>query len=399
MGIVTLLRYLIGDREAILTLAAHPRAWLVGLMFVLSAGFAREYDAEDLVHDPWYLLLPLGASLVSSFLLFCILDRATGLFRSNGPPFFAGYRAFLGLFWLTAPLAWLYAIPYERFLDPLAATQANLATLSLVSIWRVALMVRVTVVLMNLPVAAALFRVVAYADTVALLAVFFLPFPIIEIMGGVHVSEADAAVRAAAGAVVCWGGLLFLPAMILAVILPGKVNWHLSEAPAGADLAVSWPLRILAAASLLIWVGVLPFTQPEQQLRRRVEAAFGENHIADGLALMSAHQPDKFPPHWTPPPRFLKGERMTMVIDIWQEILLNEPAPWVRQRYVDRLKDYLETHRWRDPEKMAEIINQLPEASIVLRDIENERKHRMNVEHLYRLLRPDLQPKKNPDDR
>src|ERR1700751_1245326 len=126
MGLVTLLRFLIGDRAAILQLAGSRWTLLIGLLFVLSAGFAREYDGEDLLHEPWHLLLPMAASLVSSFLLYCILYGFSTFNRQDGPSFFAGYRSFLSLFWLTAPLAWLYAIPYERFLDPLPATQANL---------------------------------------------------------------------------------------------------------------------------------------------------------------------------------------------------------------------------------------------------------------------------------
>jgi hypothetical protein len=73
MGIGTLLGYLISNRTAILALASHSRAWMVGLVFVLSAGFAREYDGEDLLHEPWHLLLPLAASLAASFFLYCIL--------------------------------------------------------------------------------------------------------------------------------------------------------------------------------------------------------------------------------------------------------------------------------------------------------------------------------------
>src|SRR5262245_35160561 len=130
MGIATLLRYLVGEREAILTLAVQPRAWLVGLLFVFSAGVAREYDGEDLLHEPWHLLLPLAASLVSSFLLYTVVYGVFARRRSNQPSFFAAYRAFLGLFWLTAPLAWLYVVPYERFLSPLHAINANLATLA-----------------------------------------------------------------------------------------------------------------------------------------------------------------------------------------------------------------------------------------------------------------------------
>jgi len=35
----------------------------------LLPAFAREYDGEDLLHEPWHLLLPLVASLATSFIL------------------------------------------------------------------------------------------------------------------------------------------------------------------------------------------------------------------------------------------------------------------------------------------------------------------------------------------
>src|SRR5262245_38898959 len=104
MTISTLIRYLMGDREAILTLASTRHALWVGAVFVLSAGLAREYDGEDLLHEPWYLLIPFGASLASSFMLFGV---AYGIAIAKGEPwraFFPRYLSFLGLFWMTAPL-------------------------------------------------------------------------------------------------------------------------------------------------------------------------------------------------------------------------------------------------------------------------------------------------------
>jgi len=44
MGITTLLRYLIGGREAIRQIAASRGGLWIGLLFVLSAAFARDYD-------------------------------------------------------------------------------------------------------------------------------------------------------------------------------------------------------------------------------------------------------------------------------------------------------------------------------------------------------------------
>ena len=112
MRIRTLLLYLIGSRRAILDLAADRHGLWVGLLFVLSAGFAREYDGQDLLREPWHLLIPLGASLAASFALFLVACGPVFFQGEGRPPFFSAYRSFLTLFWMTAPLAWLYAVPY-----------------------------------------------------------------------------------------------------------------------------------------------------------------------------------------------------------------------------------------------------------------------------------------------
>jgi hypothetical protein len=155
MRLGTWLRYLIGDRQAILEIAADPRAVWIGLLFVFSAALARDYDGEDLLHEPWHLLIPLAASLAASVVLFALTygivqlkrgqlghqGRVERFFalnpgglqrkRTQGLGFFSAYRSFLGLFWMTAPLAWLYAIPFERFQGPAAALRSNLLILGL----------------------------------------------------------------------------------------------------------------------------------------------------------------------------------------------------------------------------------------------------------------------------
>src|SRR5712691_7085964 len=180
MRVRSLFLYLIGRRDAIREIGTSRQAICIGLVFVLSAGLAREYDGEDLFHEPWHLLVPVGASLLTSFILFAM---AYGGSKAKGPRFLAAYRAFLGLFWMTAPLAWLYAIPYERFLSPVGATSANLWTLGLVAFWRVALMIRAISVLMGYRLFAALFFVMALADVEALFALWLSPIPLIEVMG------------------------------------------------------------------------------------------------------------------------------------------------------------------------------------------------------------------------
>lgn len=394
MGIGTLLGYLFGSRAAILALAAHPWAWLVGLMFVLSAGFAREYDGEDLWHEPWHLLLPLVASLSASFLLYCILYGFSALTRKDGPSFLAGYRSFLGLFWLTAPLAWLYAVPYERFLDPLDATLANLGTLAVVATWRVALMVRVAVVLMGIPAFAATYRVLVYADGVLLLGLCLLPFPLIEIMGGARLTEAEAVVRDAAFNAAFLGGILLPILLIVSLIFQGEARWQMQPGIDAPSHPVSWPVWMVAFLSLAIWTVVLPFTQPEQQLRHQVDVAYREGRIGDALAVMTAHSPEDFPPRWEPPPRYLKGEWAGSILEIWEEILRDAPSPWVRHVYLDKLQTYITKRRpYVDTEKLGSIINRMPESEAValLDFIDRDESDQRLREWLN--LRPELQKK------
>ncbi|MCI0681792.1 MAG: hypothetical protein L0Y71_06785 [Gemmataceae bacterium] len=402
MGVLTLLRYLVGDATAVLSLAVHPRAWLVGLLFVVSAGFAREYDGEDLLRDPWYLLLPVVASLVSSFLLYCLLygffARRRPESPSLSPSFWSAYRAFVGLFWLTAPLAWLYAIPYERFLSPLAATYANLATLALVSAWRVALMVRVANVLFGLHPAIAFVRVVAYADAVALAAMFFVPFPIIEIMGGVRLPAEENAVRSATQLVAFWGGCSFPVWLILTITtfaMTPRPTWQAASLRPAASSPVSGALRWLVIGSLVIWAAALPLTQPEQQLRRRVEMALREGRVADGLKVMSAHARADFPPHWSPPPRYLHGEPMSLLFDIWHVLLRDDAAPWVRQHYLEQLKQYAKTRYYHyDVEKLGHLINVLPEGPALFEEIVRDNRNEWVLERLESHLRPELRRQK-----
>ncbi len=74
MNLSTILRFLSGRRDAIERIAACPRAVFVGLLFVLSAGLAREYDAEDLLAEPHHVFVPLAASLATSFGLYLLHD-------------------------------------------------------------------------------------------------------------------------------------------------------------------------------------------------------------------------------------------------------------------------------------------------------------------------------------
>lgn len=187
LGPLAWLRGLLGERRAILALASAPAAFPAGLFFALSAGFAREYDGEYLVREPWHVPIPALASALAATLFWLAFFRP---WRGGAP----SWRSFVGLFWMSAPLAWLYAIPYERFAEPLAAFHANLWTLALVSVYRVAWMTRVLSVLRRVPPLPTFFGVLLIADLAVMGFAWLAPKSVLIIMGGVRGSELEAAI-------------------------------------------------------------------------------------------------------------------------------------------------------------------------------------------------------------
>ena len=156
----TILKFLAFDADAIRTIASSRKATWIGLLFVISAGFAREYDGEYLFAEPWHLLIPVAASLIGCFFMVLFVHGLAWCRGDRDVPVLEVFRGFLNLYWMTAPLAWLYAIPVERFFDPGSATSANLTLLGIVAVWRVVLMVRCVQVLYRVHPVAAFFPVI-----------------------------------------------------------------------------------------------------------------------------------------------------------------------------------------------------------------------------------------------
>ena len=71
------------------------------------------------------------------------LRHAAGDADGKKPAYWSKWGFFMGLFWMTAPVAWLYALPVERFCDAMTAAKVNLILLAVVSLWRVLLIARV----------------------------------------------------------------------------------------------------------------------------------------------------------------------------------------------------------------------------------------------------------------
>ncbi len=302
MSPLTLLKYLCGSRAAIQRLASTRWSLAIGTALVLTASLARNYDGEYLPGEWESLLHGFGVSIPNAFLLFSIF-WLLGLERGNPRPrFFRGYLAFLGLFWLTSPMAWLYAVPYEHFLTPLEAIQANVRTLAFVSIWRVALMARVLSVLWKMPFVPTCIVVALYGDVLIFGAASMMEAPLMDFMGGLQHSPEDAYLSGIQFSTVVFS-VLASPVLLIASLV--SLRW-LRPAWTPLPLASERPSRGLIAfviAALIAWVPLLRWMQPEQRNRYHAETLIRAGQLADALNYMAERPREAFPPIWDPPPR------------------------------------------------------------------------------------------------
>ncbi len=344
MSPLLLPRYLAGSRDAILALAAHRWTPLVGVLLCLSAGLARSYDGEDLLHEPYHALRPLGAAFVGATLLFLVVHATAVLGRKpeKRGPGFRGWFAFSGLYLMTAPLAWMYAVPWERLLDPVDAAKANLWTLGIVSLWRVVLISRVVQVLWGLSAAGAFVVVMLFADAAALIVLTQFDVPVINIMGGVRLEEREALINGVK-AMVLFLGLITSPIWLIA-----GVGTILGDRPRFAFPPLGGrPPRLalaLAAASILLFTLPLPWTQPEQIARGRVDRLLAAGDAEAALRFVADRSPASFPPGWAPP---RDGEYAyqwagdSFVTPPDRAMAEGAPRSWATAIYAERLEDRL----------------------------------------------------------
>jgi len=340
LTIGTLWDFLRGDRRAILAIASARGALGLGFFFVISAGLAREYDNHDLVSEPWRMLMPLAASLGTSFILFSLLYVVARTGGSGRLPFLRTYPQFLTLYWITAPMAWFYAIPVERFLSDRGAMLTNLGLLTVVSIWRMVLMVRVAAVLCAVPRRAALWPVLLFADVVALAAIVAAPKPVFMAMAGVWSPQSEWT-GAMIGFQVGAAGVVTLPIWLIAmgIAVARQRPWRFgfpSRSPAGKVARGAWGLVfavLLSSAMALLW------TQPEQRLRNQVESLIYSGRIDEAVQVMTMHQRNDFPPHWDPPPH--PHDAAPRLLDVTDAILDAHVPEWVLAFFSSKLRGLL----------------------------------------------------------
>ncbi|MCJ8346868.1 hypothetical protein MJH12_15100, partial [bacterium] len=195
IDIKTIIYFLFGHRESILKVANCRDSFKLSFFMVMTAALARSYDKESLFQEPFHLILsPLASAFVALiiFLAFRLL-----LFRKSleCPPLWRHFRLFLTLFWMTAPLAWIYGFPVEQFLGPILAARVNLYFLGIVALWRVILFIRICQCYFG---GVALTTVLLVCSSIAATLLNVIPMPIISVMGGVNIEGADALINLSA---------------------------------------------------------------------------------------------------------------------------------------------------------------------------------------------------------
>lgn len=349
MNLLTVPRYLFGNARAIRTVAESSAALPLGVALVLLTAVARNYDQIFITETPLWLFGPLLFSFFSGAWLFFILyHRCVKRFLDIDPlpPASGQWRSFMGLFWMTAPIAWLYAIPVERFLDPVGAAKANITLLAIVSLWRVLLMSRVVAVVNAVRFLRALGWVLVGASLEIIVVVFLGGFfggsfakRVMAGMSGMRNAPDESLLLSALG--FAWNGAWMV--LVITLVLLAIFQFRGTTLPfpkMNRDRAPWGGLCVLA----IVWALIAWPAQKEQQRFRQHAHLVLDGKYSDGLAYASRFDQSAFPASRRLEPNPFEHR-------VWEDLpptiallTTNTPA-WVRRTYLSHLANTFE-HHW-----------------------------------------------------
>lgn len=343
---LTIFRYLLGNASAIRLLAAHPLTIPVGLFLVVTAGLARNYDQMLLTDSPNWFLGPLVVSCISGIWIGLFMLSAWGSVRLGEsvaqPPLKWRVWSFMGLFWMAAPLAWLYAIPLERFCTEVDAARWNVALLAVVALWRVLLMARVYSVISGFPFWDGLGRVLLPASVEAggITILGMLGRGIVQGMAGLRNSPAEDVLSSAMGVIGKGAMVAFLLGMVLFAI---KSPSGRMPDPLPQPSIRRGPWLFLAAVTGICACAI---AEPQREWRLTVQAQqLARASDWKGLAaFLSQHERKDFSPAAVLPPSPWEYSSAKDVPRMFAA-LGPETAPWVREMTVDSLEVLLSQER------------------------------------------------------
>ncbi|BBM84084.1 hypothetical protein [Candidatus Uabimicrobium amorphum] len=333
MNFSTILLYLFGNREAIHKVASAKFSLLIGAIFVLMTGVGRNYDQASFFHEPIYLLSPFIFSTLNSFFIFLFVRREL----AEGYTFFKEYLRFLNLFWMTAPIAWLYAIPVETMMTEYNSAMANIALLTIVSLWRVCLMIRVVQVLLDTPIRNSIIVILMPVSFVVGIATFFssLGMSLARNMGGLRFSLEEQMVYKLTNTTCVLSIIAFLGCAIAKTAMERKKTHTFPQA-----MPSSYPLfTVIIFAVFWGWVAIVH----QHKVHRSLELEKIVKHDDDiiyALSIMRKHQRSDFSAVRKIPPTlygkyFLFGY-FAQLNKIFQNLQETDPQ-WMHDTYYNYL--------------------------------------------------------------
>lgn len=349
-----ILLFQFGNRSAIERVVSSRWSVLVGVLLIATTPLARNYDQVSLVHHGERLMGPFIAPLFSSFFIFMFVFPLLRMGKPEGAKSFGRqYLGFLGAFLFTAPIAWLYAIPVERWMDPLTAAKTNVAILSLVSVWRVILIVRVFQVVTRcawwvcaLVVLAPLSMEVCGAVAVA----SFIDFDLASSMGGVYL-EASSVKNYMAGVranVLTVSGVLifvFWFAVLIVGIRPGVLT---SKRGFPADLQEKAPVSALSLCGVLIaaWIAIAIPEQKEEYHYGKLTDLLETGRYSEAFDYMELLGPERFGRSRPLPPDPWGHHAYWYLPEVMENLDKDRPQ-WIYDTYYGHVIEFINrlTHR------------------------------------------------------
>lgn len=307
-----ILGFLLGQRSSIQRLLNSPNILWYATFLVFTAAVAREYDAVSLADRPWDLLGPFAASILLCTLIFALVNICLALAKRPSANLLADYKTFLSGYWLTAPLAWLYAVPIEIMADEVASLRFNLTALSIVSIWRVLLFSRVVSIIYALPFLYALAWVLAPCMAIAFYFLVSAILPMVSIMGGIRMTQTQAILFAYQNSVLA---IIFYSAVpVIIVCLYGIVRIR-EVAKIGSETVQYVPQKmkrsmwLVPITALLALAGGAVFFQPRLWQAKRIDGLLNQGEFAAAIEKLEFSNRKDFPETWDPPPQFTRNAR------------------------------------------------------------------------------------------
>lgn len=356
----TILRFQFGDRSAIETVARSRAAFLTGILLVLLTTIPRNYDQTHLSEDPFrWVFASLLFSLISGTWMY-VIAYLCGTYggrraaKSEGHTDVSGWRSFMGLFWMTSPIAWLYALPVERWFDSVGAAKANVTLLAIVSAWRVLLMTRCISVACRMPFFKSLAWVLAGASTeVVVVGVFggYMTKGIMASMSGMRNSPEEDIMLDALG-VAIGSSLWIFPAALLVGLLWG---WRGPACPLPVRESGAPPLTGLAALGV-IWILIAIGPQKELALVSGYEKRLAAGETRAALDILNRGTLEQLSRSRVLPPKPFEHSVFRELPAVISE-LRNSDAKWVREYFVGHLEIAVSHYRlrWSTEERWLEM--------------------------------------------